>query len=132
MSSVYVSDIANSTPCACDNCEWKGPAELLEPIHDIEQRLDPGGTVPAGECPECGALAYIVKELTREQKLVEFATLVLTHMTHVKEWDGDTLDAIAGYGLETGVAVNDEPYGYFRWTEIPAGEVEHMQEQTRP
>ena len=45
----------------CDNGEWEGEAEALRPIRSLESRLDPGGIVPSGECPEGGALAYPVK-----------------------------------------------------------------------
>ncbi len=31
----------------------------LGEIKDLGQRLEPGSTVPLGECPECGALAYL-------------------------------------------------------------------------
>jgi len=44
---------------ACDNCDWTGRCDALDPIDDIDQRLDPGSEVPAGQCPECGALAYL-------------------------------------------------------------------------
>ncbi|HEV8177677.1 MAG TPA: hypothetical protein VGP44_08320 [Gemmatimonadales bacterium] len=44
----------------CDNCRRRCPeGELIEPSH-LWERLDPGAEVPAGECPECGALAYLV------------------------------------------------------------------------
>ena len=44
----------------CGNCEWEGtPAIGLEEIPDLGIRLDAGGTVPSGECPECGALCYL-------------------------------------------------------------------------
>lgn len=47
---------------ACANCEWEGPDEQLgcdlANIPDLAERIDPGGEVPAGECPECGCLAY--------------------------------------------------------------------------
>ncbi|MCV7247671.1 hypothetical protein H7J07_05460 [Mycobacterium koreense] len=33
---------------------------LTWPIPDLDERLEPGGVVPAGECPSCGALAYVV------------------------------------------------------------------------
>lgn len=50
--------------CSCDNCDWEGSiTELrcqLAQIPDLAQRLDVGSEVPAGECPECGALAYEV------------------------------------------------------------------------
>ncbi len=50
--------------CKCDNCAWSGPESKLgrdlENTPDLDMRLDPGGVVPAGECPKCGALAYLV------------------------------------------------------------------------
>lgn len=56
MSECY---LAAEGPCTCDNCDWTGDAAKLEMIRDIELRLDPGGTVPAGQCPECDGLAYL-------------------------------------------------------------------------
>lgn len=50
------------TPTQCDNCGAVRPEdELIEPAH-LWERLDPGSEAPAGECPDCGALAYLVKE----------------------------------------------------------------------
>jgi len=47
----------------CDDCGWKGIecelSERLESMSDLAARLDVGGEVPAGVCPECGALAYL-------------------------------------------------------------------------
>lgn len=52
--------------CVCDNCDWTGGQATLgltlSEVHHLAERLDPGGEVPAGECPECGALAYLKKE----------------------------------------------------------------------
>lgn len=47
----------------CDNCSARYKREdqlkhVFPDIPDLLQRLDPGGTVPAGECPACGALVY--------------------------------------------------------------------------
>lgn len=47
---------------SCDNCDWTGTAEDLEMISDFEERVSAGFTCPAGQCPECGALAYLVKK----------------------------------------------------------------------
>ena len=45
---------------SCDNCGWKGdPEKTLVQIHRLAERLDPGGVVPSGECPKCGALCYL-------------------------------------------------------------------------
>ncbi|TSA39703.1 hypothetical protein D4R30_00655 [archaeon] len=46
----------------CQNCEWKGTGVDVNPIQDIYERIEPGETVPAGECPECGCLARLVSE----------------------------------------------------------------------
>jgi hypothetical protein len=58
--------VKEATPiqtCECDNCEWTGPIDKLRcQLPDIEnlfERLDVGSEVPAGECPKCGALAYL-------------------------------------------------------------------------
>jgi hypothetical protein len=47
------------TDCACDNCDWKGKADQLEEI--VSCVLSPGEEAPAGRCPACGALAYVIK-----------------------------------------------------------------------
>lgn len=54
----------------CDNCEAKWRDEDLRVIERYRERVDPGGEVPSGECPdeECGALCYpIKKEAVDEQ-----------------------------------------------------------------
>jgi hypothetical protein len=47
---------------ACDDCDWQGKADECAPIRDPSERLNAGSEVPAGECPLCGCLAYIVNE----------------------------------------------------------------------
>lgn len=47
----------------CDNCgrEFADAGALKRVFPDIPDllgRIEPGGIVPAGECPECGALVY--------------------------------------------------------------------------
>ena len=44
----------------CDNCEWKGdtPGRELDDVPNLWERLEVGGTVPSGDCPECGCLVY--------------------------------------------------------------------------
>jgi hypothetical protein len=87
----------------CDNCDWEGTSEQLETIKDVQERLDPGCPVPAGECPECGALAYLKerpshlpKELNQAlvEKLQAKALLYLEHLPK----EGDVEDA-AGKNL---------------------------------
>ena len=49
----------------CGNCEKIWHASALQDIEDLEQRVEVGGTVPSGECPDmtdcCGALCYPCK-----------------------------------------------------------------------
>ena len=47
---------------ACTNCEWLGTESQLREISDFWGRVNVGGEMPAGECPECQALAYLVDE----------------------------------------------------------------------
>lgn len=54
-----IDDIAADTPCQCQNCEWTGGFAGLAPIGDCA--LTPGDPSPAGRCPECDTLAYVVK-----------------------------------------------------------------------
>lgn len=54
--------ISEREQVACGNCNWTGPAGVLEDICDAQDRLEPGCPIPAGECPACGALAYPVDE----------------------------------------------------------------------
>ena len=62
MSECYIELENDNAVCVCDNCQWTGFGHELEAISDIQLRLTPGGTVPAGQCPdtECNALAYLV------------------------------------------------------------------------
>jgi DNA-directed RNA polymerase subunit RPC12/RpoP len=41
---------------ACQDCGKKWPTAALYPVRDAGQRVAPGEPMPAGECPECGAL----------------------------------------------------------------------------
>ncbi len=48
----------------CDNCDWEGETSdqgftILEGCINLAERLDPGGEVPAGDCPECRCFCYL-------------------------------------------------------------------------
>ncbi len=47
----------------CDNCLAKVEVNDLGEIEDFFVRVEAGGVVPAGECPGCGALAYLVEDV---------------------------------------------------------------------
>lgn len=56
------SHLADVTPCKCDNCGAVTPLSDLDPIQDPGERLSPNSPVPAGECPNCDALAYVIED----------------------------------------------------------------------
>jgi hypothetical protein len=45
----------------CDNCGQSWAEHDLDPIHDYWGRVEPGGVVPLGQCPNatCQALCYL-------------------------------------------------------------------------
>lgn len=61
MTECYIQHEDGRTQCKCDNCGFACTAGELHMIADIQERLTPGGVVPAGQCPGCGALSYLVK-----------------------------------------------------------------------
>jgi hypothetical protein len=62
MTETTFTDSDDVRPCACANCAWDGLANQTRPIQDLYERIEPGGTVPIGECPECHALAYLAED----------------------------------------------------------------------
>lgn len=63
MTNLFIADnslAGTEYRARCDNCSVVHSSRELGEIKDAEQRLTPGGEVPAGECPDCGCLAYVV------------------------------------------------------------------------
>lgn len=57
------SIMCNYKQSRCDNCDHAVDAGSEAEIkRDIWQRIEAGGIVPSGECPECGALMYPLVE----------------------------------------------------------------------
>ncbi len=48
----------------CGDCDWEGTdADTdLSDVEDLLQRIDPGSEVPAGPCPKCGSLCYVLEK----------------------------------------------------------------------
>ena len=57
--------------CACDDCGWAGALEETQPIRDFWSRVEPGGIMPAGECPRCGVPADLLPRPNRVAVMVE-------------------------------------------------------------
>jgi hypothetical protein len=51
----------------CDNCDTLWDETSLVPVEHLTERVDPGGIMPSGQCPECHALCYPCDE--RESKV---------------------------------------------------------------
>lgn len=102
--------------CECEDCDWHGIADQLgcefADIPDLYERLDIGSEVPAGECPDCGCLAYLVEDdnvyyadvrKLRAEKRKAIDTLRLC-VARLSEYP----DAAGGIALELGQRVLNE------------------------
>ncbi len=54
--------------CECGNCDWRGDVSECNEIHKLLDRVETGEEFPAGECPKCGALTYLVRQTPDENK----------------------------------------------------------------
>jgi hypothetical protein len=54
--------------CECSNCEWRGDVSECNEIYGLLDRVEAGDEFPAGECPKCGVLAYLIRYVTDENK----------------------------------------------------------------
>ena len=55
-------DAHDGAKVSCGNCDWTGTEDDCNEIEYFSERVTPGETMPAGECPECGALAHLVTD----------------------------------------------------------------------
>jgi len=85
------------SPVECADCCWEGRLQdVRDPSEDgLWERLDPGSEVPAGECPECGAFAYL-KVCPWENNEIQFARLLC--------------EIRAGYDMQGGMMVCSSPW----------------------
>lgn len=49
-----------ATLARCADCQRVTPLDELREVKNLAQRLEPGDTVPDGECPHCGAMAFAI------------------------------------------------------------------------
>ncbi|MBA7577973.1 hypothetical protein ES708_19829 [subsurface metagenome] len=54
--------------CECGNCDWQGNVSKCNKIHRLLDRVEAGGELPAGECPKCSALTYLIRQTSDENK----------------------------------------------------------------
>ncbi len=55
--------LPKTTRCACYNCGKTWAFSDLHDMSDIQDRIAPGETVPAGQCPECCGLTHLIEEI---------------------------------------------------------------------
>lgn len=71
----------------CNNCGAKWDKENVIYVFDLQQRVDPGGIMPIGECPDCGALCYPAKKRSPTKKIYlgiitgEYGSVIFAHQT---------------------------------------------------
>lgn len=53
--------IKSHTLSRCDNCGKLHSEDTLVEARHLSMRTEPGGTIPSGECVDCGALCYPLK-----------------------------------------------------------------------
>lgn len=64
-----ISQKSHEVMVSCGNCDWTGRENECNEIDHFHERVGPGETVPAGECPKCGALAHLVEKSTNTEML---------------------------------------------------------------
>jgi hypothetical protein len=76
MSTVFPNqdNLLPTAMCRCEDCGVETPAAELDPISDIEQRVSVGEPMPAGQCPDCGAVAH---PIPYEQRLMQGMRAIL-------------------------------------------------------
>lgn len=47
-------------PVSCASCDWTGDEGETIFLRDAVERVAPGEIMPAGECPQCGAVAHLM------------------------------------------------------------------------
>lgn len=84
---------ADAINCQCANCNWQGPIEKVDECRDFWSRVAPGDTVPAGDCPECGAFVFIEEHETEpvSPQLLNLLKSVASQepMPDSEFWDAD-------------------------------------------
>jgi predicted RNA-binding Zn-ribbon protein involved in translation (DUF1610 family) len=70
---------------ACDNCGHRCPADDLDEYKDFWSRVTVGGIVPAGDCPKCGAFAYVEDETRRQLEAYAGLVSALKRARHEQE-----------------------------------------------
>lgn len=56
------SDVEENATCECESCDKTFSAWECEPVENPQKVLKVGDVVPAGLCPHCGGLSYLLDD----------------------------------------------------------------------
>jgi predicted RNA-binding Zn-ribbon protein involved in translation (DUF1610 family) len=77
-------------PCVCGDCNKEFNSQDLDMVDDFEERVSPGEIVPAGQCPDCGALAHYrdqkAPDWSPQYKLLRCVEILARN---AEAWDGE-------------------------------------------
>ena len=68
----------------CQNCDWTGDEGQLGELIDVFERVQPGDTMPDGECPECGGVCFA--DETPEEAAAERVRRAAPELLECLEW----------------------------------------------
>ena len=100
MSTGILCDDAAAVTCG--NCGWTGKGSDLHEMDDFESRVDASdGALPAGDCPECGAFAYVDEPVPESQPepnldpvtVLKFVAEEMNSAAEKGRWLGDLVRA---------------------------------------
>lgn len=113
---VYPSlNIDQTTPCTCSNCGLGVPVGDTVGIDDFDSRVSPGEEMPAGECPDCGALCHLVKIAKAVQDELP-AYPKYKHRSPDKKWQAKQNKwALSPKGHIYFTGASDQSLGWVRW-----------------
>lgn len=75
---------APATVYQCPDCDWTGTLDDingLHHLHHIHERISPGELVPAGACPECGAMIEV-----EDADVPDYTLAVVAHIMRARGW----------------------------------------------
>lgn len=72
------------TPYDCPECDWTGTFDDINGIHHIHhinEQIEPGELVPAGCCPDCGAMLEV-----EDVDVPDYTLSVVAHIQRQRGW----------------------------------------------
>lgn len=107
----------------CDDCgQAFAEGALVRPIPGIAQRMDPGGPMPSGECPDCGALCYPTENLLPVGEAVDVLSVPPERIKRMVEMlnPAEIIAAAEAAGITIQTEPGDEDGGYDCLFQCPA------------